>query len=299
MMGTVVTFTLFGGEREANERAIRAAAEEMQRIDQYFTIYGEGENPVRAFNKAAIGEAITLPAEIDALLHQSLTVQQASHGAFDPALGELNMLWGFSKQPMPESPPQTTQIRRIAQATGDCIKPAEKQSWRRANIHCKLDFGAIAKGYAIERGMAVLRENHITDAMINAGGDIRLIGSHGERPWRIGIRHPRHRDEVLGTLMLKKSASVVTSGDYERFYIFNGERYHHILDPQTGIPAQASQSATVLGEEGAQVDAWSTALFVLGPKGLKIIEKLGMDGLVVDQHGTVHMTDGFRSRLQQ
>lgn len=299
MMGTVVTFTIFGGERDTNERAIRKAAEEMQRIEKVFSIYGESDNPVKAFNRAKVGEKIRFPAEIDELLHLSLKIEQQSQGAFNPALGELNKLWGFSADVPPDTPPQGSRIQRIASQIHGCIKPANDNGWQRLNSHCQLDFGAIAKGYAITRGMAVLKAHQVTDAMINAGGDIELTGSHGERQWRIGIRHPRQPGEVIGTLELKESVSVVTSGDYERFYIFDGQRYHHILDPQSGLPARACQSTTVIGTNGAMVDAWSTALFVMGEKGLKQIEKLGMEGLVVGPQGQIHMTEGFRSLLRQ
>lgn len=299
MMGTVVTFTIHGGEQQSNETAIRKAAEEMQRIEGLFTIYNEHDNPVKVFNRTPAGESVTLPPEIDALLRTSLEVQEQSNGAFDPALGELNKLWGFSQTEAPSSPPAADRIGQITRQLRNCIRPAGKTAWKRLNAHCQLDFGAIAKGYAIARGMRVLKENGVTNGMINAGGDIELTGSHGDRPWRIGIRHPRNRGEVIGTLMLEKNVSVVTSGDYERFYIFEGKRYHHILDPQSGMPAQNSQSATVIGKNGALVDAWSTALFVLGPKGLKMVEKYGMDALVVDRSGQLHMTEGCRSRLRQ
>lgn len=299
MMGTVVTFTIRGGEQQANETAIRKAAEEMQRIENLFTIYSGHDNPVKAFNRTAAGETIALPPEIDALLRTSLEVQKQSSGAFDPALGELNKLWGFSQQEAPSAPPAAERIGQISRQIRNCIRPAGKAGWRRLNMHCQLDFGAIAKGYAIARGMRVLKENGVTDGMINAGGDIELTGSHGDRPWHIGIRHPRNRGEVIGTLTLEKDVSVVTSGDYERFYIFEGKRYHHILDPRSGMPARNSRSATVIGKNGALVDAWSTALFVLGPRGLKMIERYGMDALVVDRSGQLHMTGGFRSRLRQ
>ena len=110
----------------------------------------------------------------------------------------------------------------------------------------------------------MFKQNGISNAIINAGGDIRLIGSHGKRPWRIGIRHPRYKGEVIETLELEGDVAVVTSGDYERFYIFEGQRYHHIINPATGWPAEKSQSATVIAPNATLADAWSTALFIMG-----------------------------------
>ncbi|HKI61198.1 MAG TPA: FAD:protein FMN transferase, partial [Mariprofundaceae bacterium] len=170
----------------------------------------------------------------------------------------------------------------------------QDNNWIRTDARCMLDFGAIAKGYAIDRGIAILRKHGIQNAIINAGGDIRIIGSHDGKPWRIGLRHPRNKGEVLGTLSLVGDISIVTSGDYERYFDYKGKRYHHILNPQTGFPATASQSATVLAQEATLADAWSTALFVRGESGLPIMSQLGYAALTVDRQGRIHMNKAMK-----
>ncbi len=282
IMGTLVKFTIIGSDRGRAAAAIAAAAHEMQRIEDAFTIYGDHPNAVKAFNASAPGAWVALPDEVAAVLTTALQVKQQSRGAFDPALGKLNLLWGFSTDPPATSPPPTAAIS-AAIPPGQCIEHHDKQ-WRRLDARCLLDFGGIAKGYAIDRGIAMLRQHGIANAIINAGGDIRLIGRHGERPWRIGIRHPRHKNEVIAKLNLQGDISIVTSGDYERFYIYHGKRYHHLIDPKTGWPANKAESATIMAPNATLADAWSTALFIRGKQGLSDIPQ-AMHGLLMDRHG--------------
>jgi len=285
-MGTLVEFTIAAVDSEKADPAIAAAAREMQRIEDAFTIYGDQPNAVKSFNASTPGTPVTLPDEVAALLTLALRVKQQSGGAFDPALGKLNLLWGFSLDPPPAAPPDSDAIR-AAIPPAHCI---EKQGniWLRLDARCLLDFGAIAKGYAIDRGIAVLREHGIANAIINAGGDIRLIGSHGQKPWRIGIRHPRNQGDVIASLMLHGDISIVTSGDYERFFIDNGKRYHHLLNPQTGWPARGAQSATIIANNAALADAWSTALFIQGADGIKWLDGKEQKALLVDIKGEIH-----------
>jgi thiamine biosynthesis lipoprotein len=154
-----------------------------------------------------------------------------------------------------------------------------------------VDLGAIAKGYAIDRALAVLRSFGITSAAINAGGDIGLLGSKQDRPWRIGVQHPRQPGEVLVTIEARDRA-VVTSGDYERFFERDGRRYHHLFDPHSGYPADRCQSVTVLAPNAMLADALATALFVLGPEaGLALLHDYpGVDALIVAADGRWHTT---------
>lgn len=260
MMGTLVEFTVSGMPEKAAEEAIGDAAAEMQRVEDAFTIYGDVPNAVKTFNATPPNTAMTLPDEVSQLLELSLQIQKQSHGSFDPALGGENLLWGFSTDSPPVTPPAASAIHE-AMAPPECIRHNGNQ-WLRSDRRCLLDFGGIAKGYAIDRGIAVLRSHHIENAIINAGGDIRLIGRHGNRPWKIGIRHPRKAGEVLLSLTMEGDKSIVTSGDYERFFMYNGKRYHHILDPQSGEAAMYSQSTTVIASTATLADAWSTALFI-------------------------------------
>lgn len=294
MMGTLVEFTVSDCDKQEAQKAIARASRAMARIEQRFTIYGDGDNAVKRFNRTPVGTAVTLPKDVAQLLMLARKVQRASDGAFDPALGALNRLWGFSREPAPTRPPAKAQIRAAKHAPG-CLIHTRKEQWLRRSDNCQLDFGGIAKGYALDRGIAALKRAGIRNAIINAGGDMRIIGSHHGKPWRIGIRHPRKSGQVLGYLALNGPMSIVTSGDYERFFIYQGRRYHHILDPASGMPAHKAQSATVLHPSASVADAWSTALFVLGPKGLARLQQLRMPALVVDTQGALHMNAAMRA----
>jgi len=286
IMGTLVKFTIAASDSAQAEPAIAAAAVEMQRIEDDFTIYGDHPNAVKAFNASTPGTPVTLPDEAASLLGIALAIKQHSDGAFDPALGKLNLLWGFSKDPPASAPPEQQDIQ-AAIPPAHCIEQHGGQ-WLRTDARCLLDFGGIAKGYAIDRGIAILKQHGVHNAIINAGGDIRLIGTHGERPWRIGIRHPRHKNDVIAKLNLQGDVSIVTSGDYERFYIYKGKRYHHLIDPKTGWPAANIQSATVMAANATLADAWSTALFIRGKAGLHAMQNSAqqrMQALLMDQHG--------------
>ena len=298
MMGTLVDFTLYGANKKNASIAIKAAADEMQRIENSFTIYGESDNAVKAFNASTLYTQQKLPEEVDKLLNTAEQINMQSKGAFSITLGALNKLWGFSATEAPTTPPPANEVVRLLKDSTACLQQQSGKRWKRTKPECRLDFGAIAKGYAIDRGIEQLRENGIDNAIINAGGDIRVIGSHGERPWQVGIRHPRNPNKVIATLKIEGDVSIVTSGDYERTYIFDGMRYHHILDPANGQPAGKSQSATVIARNATMADGWSTALFVLGKKGLSLVESRGMDALLVSEDGSIHSTEGIETRLQ-
>lgn len=296
MMGTLVTFTVAGSDATKAKAGIRDAAAEMQRVDTEFTIYGNSDNAVKRFNAAPVGKAVLLPPEVATLLQTALTVQQQSGGALDPMLGKLDKLWGFSSETPRQHPPSEAEIQ-AALPPRQCLRQTP-QGYVRLDPRCQLDFGAFAKGYAIDRGIAMLRKHGIRNAIVNAGGDMRIIGDHDGRPWHIGIRHPRKAEGVIGTLALSGDVSIVTSGDYERFFIDHGRRYHHILDPATGWPAMASESVTVIAPNATLADAWSTAIFVRGVTFLPQASTHDLAVLIVDRNGRIHANAAMQRRLQ-
>ncbi|MDX8414340.1 MAG: FAD:protein FMN transferase [Mariprofundales bacterium] len=288
MMGTLVEFSLYGAKRSTAESAINAAAEEMTRVEKLFTTHHA--SPVAQFNR---GKG-ALPDEVAQLLVISEQIRQQSGGAFHIGLGALNRVWGFSDdQATNRTLPTLKQVAALL-PPAQCVVKKDGE-WQLVDRRCQLDFGGIAKGYAIDRGIAVLQAHHIRNAIINAGGDMRIIGQRGDKKWRIGIRHPRQADQVVATLELAGDISVVTSGDYERFVIRDGRRYHHILDPSTGEPAMRAMSATVISPHSATLaDGWSTALFVRGRAGLNPLQQAGMIGLVVDRYGKIDSSPAMR-----
>ncbi len=234
------------------------------------------------------------------LLMKAKTMAISSEHLFNPAIGKLISLWGF-KQAEHETglPPSDVSIKRLL-AMHPRMDDLETRdiSLRSKNPNVLVDLGGFAKGYGINRAMEALHKTGIKNAVINAGGDLKVIGRHGQRPWRIGIKHPRIADEVLAYVDVEGHESVFTSGDYERYFEYEGKRYHHIIDPRSGYPATGSQSVTVIHEDAALADAAATALFVAGPKDwIRIARSMGISYvLLVDAEGNIHMNPAMQKR---
>jgi len=290
IMGTLVSFTIAGVPRDQALDAIKAAATEMQRIEDEFTIYGDHPNAVKVFNASQPGTPVVLPKEVSQLLQQSLDISRQSGGAFTPVIGSLSLLWGFSLPDPPDTLPPAKAIRTALSGVHNNLIVHAGSKWKRLSAQTKLDFGAIAKGYAIDRGIEVLKAHGITSAILDAGGDLRAIGSHNGKPWRIGIRHPRDKNKTIGWFEVHGDISIVTSGDYERFFLLDGKRYNHIMNPATGMPAMKSMSATIIASNATLADGWSTALFVTGPDGLKTIRNKGLQAVLMDASGRLYRT---------
>ena len=233
------------------------------------------------------------------------SVADDSQGTFDPGLGALVQLWGFDDpEHFRETPPPDAELaaalqrpHRLARAqlTADRLEVGAPG--------LMLDFGAMAKGAAVGAALQQLRDAGIEHAMVNAGGDLQVIGHAESCPWRIAVRHPRPPEEaprLLVALELEDGESVFTSGDYERYFEHAGRRYHHVLDPRSGEPSTGAQSSTVVHGDPALADALATALFVGGPDQFHaLVDEFALKyAMLVDADGRIHATPGFRHRAQ-
>jgi thiamine biosynthesis lipoprotein len=248
----------------------------------------------------AAGRAFRPDPSIRTLLQIAAPLAEQSGYRFDPAIGGLSVLWGFHADEPPQGPPPDAAALRQWQAHKPSLADLSWQGEqvRSANPALQLDFGAFAKGYAVDRAIARLQAFGIRNAIVNAGGDLRAIGRHGARPWRIGIRHPRS-PEVLASVEIRADEAVFTSGDYERFFEFQGTRYHHILDPFSGAPARGTTSVTVIDTDASRADAAATALFVAGPEHWHAVARaMGLRYvLLIDDAGVAHMNPAMAQRL--
>ncbi len=294
VMGTVVEITVLGNDPAAAESAVTEAFEEMARIEGLMSSHLQQSEVFRFSGPVAEAEVSPETAEVIAT---GLKVAQQSGGAFDMTLGRLKALWRIESE-NPEIP-DAESIAAALQGTGPDALCLDGARVVKRNPLVQIDLGGIAKGYAVDRAAAVLTRAGITSATVNAGGDIRLVGTRQGRPWRIGIQHPRKTDAMLATLQLV-GTSVVTSGDYERFFERDGVRYHHLFDPRTGYPGTLCQSVTVVAESAAFADALATAVFVLGPQaGMALIaETAGAEGMIVAADGEVSISAGLKDRVQ-
>ena len=256
------------GKAEEVDKIIDAAFSRMEEVDQKFNILNP-KSPLYHFNNN--NTPITDP-EIINVIKISQKVNQESEGAFDITVEPLVRLWGFYTDGSMHLPDKED-IRKILNQIGlNHLKitddKIEKDS---AEIH--IDLGGIAKGYGIGEAVKSLKNNGLKSALIEAGGQVYAFGTINGQPWKIGIRNPRANGVIAG-LAVNKESGISTSGDYERFFAENGVRYHHILDPKTGYPARGLMSMSVITEDPTLADAWSTALFVMGPeKAMQLVRK--------------------------
>lgn len=300
VFGTLVEVTLYGIQRSHGERALARLHAEFARMHRAWHAWEEGP-VVRLNRRLAGGGWVPVTPDLRALIVASKRLYRASGGRFNPAIGRLVALWGFHRQDWSDAhPPPPAAIRALlARHPGMDDVRVRGDAVRSRNPAVAFDFGAIAKGYGLDRAVALLRRMGIRDALLNAGGDLRTIGRRGDRPWRIGIRDPA--GGVLATLEVEGDASVFTSGDYERGYTYRGRRYHHILDPRTGYPARGTRSVTVLLRgDAASADAAATALFVAGPRHWhRVARRMGIaDVLLIASDGTIHMNPGMARKVQ-
>ncbi len=294
IMGTLVEIKAVGSGEKDIEEAISDAFSAMRSEEGRFSTQIE-TSQISAINRATA--AIEVEPEVLFVLQLGQRITRLSEGAFHMGLGGLIRLWDF--EAVTPRVPELSEIKQVLPISSEDAVSITGTRVERRDTNLQLDLGGIAKGYAVDRALAVLRAAGLESASVNAGGDIGLLGGHGERPWKIGIQHPRKAGELLATLALRDRA-IVTSGDYERFFMLEGVRYHHIFDPQTGLPARACQSVSVVAATVAEADALATAAFVLGPvKGLALLEKSHeVEGLIVSAEGRIEMTSGLKDQIQ-
>jgi thiamine biosynthesis lipoprotein len=301
-MGTWVDVSI----RRAPSATAEAAVEDIQTLLHAFErdYYAWAPGQLADLNASiANEEPARVSAELAALLREAQRLSALSGGTFEPGLGALVELWGFQiPVAARSSPPLQTEIdERLATATIRALS-IDGTTIVSETPELLLDLGGIAKGAAVDAIIAALVKIGIEHALVNAGGDLRVVGQSGDddgaRPWRIGIRHPRGSG-LLGSIELHGNEAAFTSGDYERFFDVDGTRLHHILDPSTGYPVDHTQAVTVISDNGTLADAAATAIFVAGPERWRDTAKtLGIDSVLrVDADGSLELTGSMQGRL--
>lgn len=300
VFGTLVDITIWGAEPEKEEKAVAVISQDFQRMHHEWHAWNPG--PLVDINHAiAAGKSAEVIPSLIPIIEQSKVLSRQSEGLFDPAIGGLLNLWGFQSDGRPNGPPPDKKAIAAwvkASPRMDDIR-LEGNTLQSENTSVQLDFGAFAKGYAVDLAIDRLREFGINNAIINAGGDLRAIGSKNGKPWRVGIRHPQG-EGVLAALDVSGDESVFTSGNYERYREYEGVHYNHILDPRTGMPVNGVTSVTVIHDNGAVADAAATALVVAGPdEWHRIAKQMGIKFvMLVDDAGVVYMNPAMQKRVQ-
>lgn len=293
-MGTVVEYTIIAPNRNVARKAMLEAQKEVERVEKTFW-EGNPKSDIYRFNHAEKG--IKASDEILASLERAEKYYRSTNGKFDVCIKPVFDLYDFKAKIVPTD----IELKNALQFSGksticykidstntkiNLIKTLSKKS--------AITIGGIAKGYAVDRAVQILKKNGIRHAIINAGGDIYCMGTKNGEPWKIGIKHPRKPKEILEVIELSNQA-VATSGDYYKFFFHDGKRIHHLINPQTGKPSYLSQSATVIANSAEEADSLATALFVAGKiEGMAWIEKMpNVIGLLIDEKGTVHRSQNF------
>jgi len=286
LMTTYVTIYA-NGKKPAVSYAINNAFQKMTEASAKFNAHDQS-SPIYKFNQ---NENPIKDKEILKVIRVALDVAKETNGAYDITVYPLVKLWGFYSD-NPDQVPAEKEILNTMQNTGYkhlLLTDAELKTDKK-NIF--IDLGSIAKGYVISQGIEALKKAGVNSAIIQAGGDTYVLGYKNKKPWKIGIRHPR-KNELLGYVEISNQA-IMSSGDYERFFIKDKKKYHHIIDPRTGYPAEGLSGVTVIYSDPVVADAWATALSVIGPQGLKLIEKIpGMQVVMVSNSGEILCSPGM------
>ncbi len=293
LMGTTVETTARSSDIDYCKKALLSAYEEMQRVENVLSCQKDSSE-ISAVNRAAGIHPVKVSYETMAMMQRAKAYCGKYHGVFDVTIGPLSSLWGFSEDKeivLPDSNEIKQLVKLVNYKDIDIDEKDTTVFLKKKGM--SIDLGGIAKGYAIDRGSAVLRKMGITDFILNAGGDIYVSGTKDKNTeWKLGIKHPRYTNDLAAEFDLK-DYSVATSGDYERFKIINGVRYHHILNPATGYPGRLSESSTVLAPTAEEADATATYVFLLGWQ--KALEDKGLNYpiLIVASDGSVHYNKAF------
>ncbi len=302
VFGTRVDVAVYGSDPARAEVAMAAVLREFDRLHRAYHAWEPSE--LTALNAAiARGETLEVSAELAAMLLDAQRIAATGDELFDPALGGLIALWGFHTDTFVAQRPDPEKLRALLAAKprmADLVIDGRRVSSR--NRAVQLDLGGYAKGYALDRAAAILRAEGVGDALINIGGNVMALGKKGEQPWRIGIQHPRE-PAPLATMPLYDGEAVGTSGDYQRYFELDGERYAHLLDPRTGQPAHGTQSLTVLvtprADAGTLSDAASKPAYLAGDAWRAQTRRFGIDhALRVAADGRIEVTKALRARLQ-
>ncbi|MGH8205378.1 MAG: FAD:protein FMN transferase [Steroidobacteraceae bacterium] len=307
IMGTRVFVELWADDTPdaiaKGQQAIDAVMAQMRHIDDTMSTYKPTSEVSKVNRLAAKGPVVISPQLFD-LLQQSLMYSRITEGAFDITYASVGYLYNFHNRSQyrfgmllaPDQRPTAGQIKAALPAISyrHILLDAKHHTVRFTRPGVRIDLGGIAKGYSVDQGIDILLARGYKNALVNAGGDSRVIGDRRGRPWIVGIQNPRHPDEIVTRFPLMDEA-FSTSGDYERYFIQNGVRYSHIINPRTGDSARKVLSATVIAPTATRTDGLSKTAFILGAaEALKIYNSLpDVEAIIVTPDGRVVYTKGL------
>lgn len=303
-MGTRVVLASYTTEtmdRAAVTEILEAGLTEIQRLETLMTTWSQ-DSEVSRINQAAGKDAIEVSPETMEVITKSLWIAKRSEGTFDITFASMGKLWRFDEDRValvPDADALETARKRI-DWTKIRVDPTAKTVMLQ-HADSKISLGGIAKGYAVDRAAAIVRARGLTTFYAQAGGDLYVEGTKPNgKPWTVGVRDPRGEEGAVFAVLPITNHAFSTAGDYERAFIKDGKRYHHIIDPRTGYPATESRSVTVWAKDALTADAIDDAVFILGPKkGLALVESIEDCGaVIVDKDNKVHVSSRLRGLVK-
>ncbi len=294
IMGTLVEITISHPDPDLIQTATTKAFNEMQRIEKLMSTHLP-DSEISRINRAAGKHAVPVSLEVEEVIREGIYWSQQSGGAFDITIQPLVQLWDLDGEK--ELIPSNRTLKKTASLVNYKNIEIVDHQVKLNRVGMAINVGGLAKGYAVDRAVSLLRSK-VENGIVNAGGDLYAFGQKTPTTsWNIGLQHPRKPQELLAAFALKNRA-VATSGDYQRYFIKDGVRYHHIFDPQTGMPARGMTSATIITREAMEADALATAVFVMGPdKGIEWVDSMeNVEAMLVLRGGSKVYSKNFRSQ---
>lgn len=292
IMGTAIRVELWHEEPTMGEAALDAVMEEMHRIDRAMSPF-KPESELSRLNREAAKAPVSITKEMFELVARSIEFSKLSDGAFDITFASVGSMFDYRNGIKPTAEQIAAALPGINYRNIQLDR--RRRTIRFARDSVRIDLGGIAKGYAVDNCVALLKARGVKEGLVMAGGDSRVLGDKRGRPWMIGIRDPRRKDVMVAMIPLV-DAAISTSGDYERYFEADGVRYHHILDPRTGTSPTGVRSVTIIGPDATTTEGISKSVFIMGPeRGIRFVESLpGIDAVIIDGDGNMHYTAGLR-----
>jgi FAD:protein FMN transferase len=298
-MGSALQVAVWTSDETGARHAIDAVFAEFERLDSALSVWRENSD-VQRLNAAAGRESVAVGPDTLAVLEAAQYASRETRGAFDITFGALSDVWRFDHDQDNEVPSPEEILTRLPLVDHAAVSTDRRSGTARiARVGVTVHLGGIGKGYAVDRSAALLRAAGFDAFLLQSGGDLYAAGRRGDRPWRVGLHDPRGAGgEIFATIQLRDE-TFSTSGDYERFFIKDGVRYHHLLDPHTGQPARQCRSVTIVARSALQADWLSTGVFLLGPEeGMALVERLPeVEAVIVTAENDVRVSSGLSDRL--
>ncbi|MGD9905529.1 MAG: FAD:protein FMN transferase [Vicinamibacterales bacterium] len=298
-MGSLLRLTAWTRDPDRARLAFAEVFAEFDRLDGLLSVWREGSD-VQRVNAAAGRAPVVVHEDTRRVLAAARHTSEATDGAFDITFGALADVWKFDHDQDGRVPAASAIAARLPLVDYRQVHVADGPGTAFiARAGMRIHLGGIGKGYAVDRAVAKLRAAGLHDFLIQSGGDLYVAGRNGDRPWHLGIQDPRgEADTVFATLDLT-DATLSTSGDYERVFVRDGVRYHHLIDPRVGQPARGCRSVTIVSRTATEADGLSTGVFILGPeRGLALVERLpDVEAVIVTADNRVLISSGLTGRV--